>query len=165
MTKTILLKKADKLISRHAIAETWFNTSSNHHSLHASDHFKPGDKIINFYADTIQKYATYLTVQTGRETHITLEPAFLQYINHGCDPNVFFDTTTMQLVCIKPIQPGDELRFFYPSAEWEMAQPFVCNCGSNNCLRLINGAAHLNAETLGKYRLTDFILQQIKQKA
>ncbi|MEO5892394.1 MAG: SET domain-containing protein-lysine N-methyltransferase [Ferruginibacter sp.] len=153
----------ENIVSRHEIAEVWFNQITNHHSLHASRAFNEGDVIFNFIAASTQNFATYLTVQTAADTHITLEPTYLQYINHSCDPNVFFDTTAMQLVCLKPTQAGDEFCFFYPSAEWEMAQPFVCSCNNKNCLQLINGASHLSAETLGKYRLTDFILQQIKQ--
>ncbi len=151
-----------KIISRHGFAELRFSTETNHHSLHAITAFKTGEIIHPFSAATTQKFATYLTIQTGPETHITFAPEFLQYINPGCDPNVFFDTTTMQLICVKPVQAGDELCFFYPSAEWKMAQPFICNCGSNNCLKFIAGAAYLTHETLEPYRLTDFISQQIK---
>ncbi|MEP7143685.1 MAG: SET domain-containing protein-lysine N-methyltransferase [Ferruginibacter sp.] len=164
MTTETHSKNASDILSRHGFADVWFNSISRHHSLYATTAFNTGDMIAKFYAATTQNYPTYLTVQTGRDTHIILEPVFLQYINHSCDPNVFFDTTAMQVICIKPIHPGDELGFFYPSAEWEMAQPFVCNCGSKNCLQLINGAAHLSEETISRYRLTDFILQKIKQK-
>jgi len=150
------------MISWQEIAEVRLNTNTNHYSLHAVPAFNKGEIITSFGAATIQKSATYLTVQTGPETHITLTPDFLQFVNHSCDPNVFFDTSSMQLICVKPVLAGDELCFFYPSAEWKMAQPFVCNCGSNNCLKFIDGAAYLNYETLAEYRLTDFILQQIK---
>lgn len=125
--------------------------------------FMPGDIVCNFNAETTQNFATYLTVQTGANSHITLMPSFLQYINHSCVPNVFFDTSTWQLVCIREMQQGDEFTFFYPSTEWEMAQPFVCNCGHAQCLQLINGASHLSVATLSKYKLTDFIRQQVKQ--
>jgi SET domain len=84
----------------------------------------------------------------------------LQYINHSCEPTVFFDTASLELICLKPLQPGDELTFFYPSTEWDMSQPFVCNCQSPGCLQLINGASHLDRSTLNQYRLTDFIKQQ-----
>lgn len=164
MTTTTHLKNEYQIISRHNIADVWYNTTTNHHSLHAAIAFKAGDIIANFFAASTQHFATYLTVQTSSDTHITLEPEFLQYINHSCDPNVFFDTTAMQLICIKPIHRNEELCFFYPSAEWEMAQSFVCNCGSSNCLQLINGAVYLSEETLSQYRLTDFILQKTKQK-
>ena len=164
MITTTITNPAVNVISNHAFAEVVLNNDSNQKSLHATTHFSPGDVICPFNAGITQDYPTYLTVQTGGRTHITLMPEFLQYINHSCSPNVFFDTTSMQLICLQPLQPGDEFTFFYPSTEWDMAQPFVCNCGSKDCLQLINGASHLSVETLSKYRLTDFIKSQVKQK-
>lgn len=163
ITTTITTPKFE-VISNHIFANVLLNNSSNQKSLHAAVSFSPGDVISTFGAGVTQTYATYLTVQTGAERHITLMPDFLQYINHSCVPNVFFNTTTMRLVCLSALQPGDELTFFYPSTEWEMAQPFVCNCGNRECLQLINGASHLSVGTLSRYQLTDFIKQQVKQK-
>jgi hypothetical protein len=67
----------------------------------------------------------------------------------------------MELICLTDLEVGDELTFFYPSTEWNMSQTFICNCKSNNCLGLINGASHLDKTTLAKYCLTDFIKQQL----
>jgi hypothetical protein len=164
MSTNTITSPARQVISRHKFAEVFQNASSGQKSLHATVSFSPGDVICRFSAGVTQGYATYLTVQTGVATHITLMPEFLQYINHSCAPNVFFDTAAMQLICVVALQPGDEMTFFYPSTEWDMAQPFVCNCGSKNCLQLINGASHLSAETLRQYRLTDFIKAQAKEK-
>jgi hypothetical protein len=163
--QTTLIHPAYQVVSQHKFTDVWLDTSTNQQSLHATVSFNPGDIIADFHAGTTQNHATYLTVQTGPDKHITLQPEFLQYINHSCKPNVFFDTTAMKLICLTPLQPGDELFFFYPSTEWNMAQPFVCNCGNDNCLQLINGAAHLSQETLSKYRLTDFIQKQLKYKS
>jgi hypothetical protein len=38
------------------------------------------------------------------------------------------------------------MTFFYPSTEWDMAQPFTC-CGSSNCW-VVKGAAHIRPEIL-----------------
>ncbi len=164
MIKTSITAPSSEVISKHIFADVVLNNETNQKALFAAVAFQPGDVITKFSADKIQKYATYLTVQTGTNRHITLMPEFLQYINHSCSPNAFFNTTSMELVCLQPIQPGDEFTFFYPSTEWEMAQPFVCNCGTAACIQLINGASHLSVETLSKYKLTDFIRQQVKQK-
>ena len=164
MIKTSVTAPSSEVISKHIFADVILNNETNQKALFAAVAFQPGDMITKFSADKIQKYATYLTVQTATNRHITLQPDFLQYINHSCSPNAFFNTTSMELVCLQPIQPGDEFTFFYPSTEWEMAQPFVCNCGTAACIQLINGASHLSVETLSKYKLTDFIRQQVKQK-
>ena len=163
ITKTITAPSAE-VISHHVFANVLLNNASCQKSLHAAVSFSPGDIICRFRAGITQSYATCLTLQTGADRHITLMPEFLQYTNHSCAPNVFFDTTTMELVCLQAIQPGDEFTFFYPSTEWEMAQPFVCNCGNAECIQLINGASHLSVKTLSKYKLTDFIKQQVKIK-
>lgn len=163
-TTTTRSKQAAKVISDHGFAKVLLNKSSGQKSLHATTHFSPGDLISEFSAGITQSFATYLTVQIGEDKHITLEPEFLQYINHSCAPTAFFNTTTMELTCLKTLRPGDEITFFYPSTEWEMAQPFLCNCGKPECLKLINGASHLSIETLSKYKLTDFIRHMIAQK-
>jgi hypothetical protein len=162
-TTTITIPNFE-VVSRHDFGDVLLNTSTDQKSLHATVAIAPGKVISKFHAGITQSYATYLTVQTGTDTHITLQPEFLQYINHSCEPNVFFDTASLELICLKPLQPGDELTFFYPSTEWDMSQPFVCNCQAAGCLQLINGASHLDQSTLNKYRLTDFIKQQSATK-
>src|SRR5260221_6401556 len=144
-----------RLISNHGFAQVRQNFTNNQNGLIAVQSFQPGEMIAGFYAGTISAEPTYLTVQTDVGTHITLQPEFLQYINHSCDPNVFFDTTAMQLVSLKDIQQEEELTFFYPSTEWEMIQPFSCYCGSAQCLRQIRGAAYLPKSVWKQYRLTD----------
>ena len=157
-------KQAVNLRSIDSLVKVVSNKSTGQKSLHATTDFYPGDVICQFGAGTIQTHATYLTVQIGDDKHITLMPEILQYTNHSCAPNVFFDTTTMDLICLKAVKTGDELTFFYPSTEWEMAQPFVCHCGNNECLQVIDGAANLDVEVLEKYRLTDYISAKVKDR-
>ena len=145
------------IVSEHEFARVQMNPATNQKSLHILKSFKSGDVICDFSAGTTQSHPTYLTVQVGEDKHITLMPEFLQYINHSCDPTAFFDTTTMKLMCLKDLKAEDEVTFFYPSTEWEMAQPFTCHCGSRNCLHTISGASQIPAAILDNYKLTDFI--------
>ncbi len=158
------ITSAYQMLSKHGIADIMQNTVTGEKSLHASAFFDAGDIISEFTAGHIFNTPTYLTVQTGENKHITLDPEFLQYINHSCDPNVFFDTTHMQLLALKEIQPGDELMFFYPSSEWEMTQNFDCFCGTKQCLHKIQGAAYLSEEETQRYKLTDFILSRLQNR-
>jgi hypothetical protein len=164
MISTTALKQGCTIVSQHTVAEVWFNNSTQQHSLHALIRLKAGDKIADFSAGELLVSPTYLTVQVGLNRHVTLIPNFLQYVNHSCDPNIFFDTSKMEVVCLRTIEAGEEFRFFYPSTEWEMSKPFVCNCGSSNCLQLINGAAHMSDETLAQYQLSDFIQRQVQHR-
>lgn len=153
------------IISNHAIAEVRRKISNDQNALFALRTFKPGEVIADFSASTISAEPTYLTVQISVRKHITLQPEFLQYINHSCSPNVFFNTTTMQVEALKTIEEGEELSFFYPSTEWKMVQPFHCYCGSASCLSEIRGASYIPEDVLKQYRLTDFIQSQLSKRA
>ena len=155
------MEKILQLISTHKFANVVFDIETKQHALVATKSFKVNDALSSFSAGEMLSEPNYLTVQIGKNEHITLVPQFLQYVNHSCEPNVFFNPKTMKLVCIKKIEVGDELRFFYPSSEWEMAQSFVCNCGAQDCLKLIQGAKFLTKETIEKHIFTDFIKQQL----
>ena len=151
-----------KKLQAFQLAEVWQNTETGEQSLHAAQSFTPSQVICSFAAATTLSYPTYLTIQTTLHTHITLTPFYLQYVNHNCAPNVFFDTARREFIALSSIQPGDELVFFYPSTEWDMQQPFNCHCGARNCLKVIKGAAHLSPAQLKKYRLSNFVLEQLK---
>ncbi|MEO5947655.1 MAG: SET domain-containing protein-lysine N-methyltransferase [Chitinophagaceae bacterium] len=160
-----LTAPAYRVISNHDFAERRQKISNDQNALFALRSYLPGEVIADFSAGTISAEPTYLTVQVGNRKHITLQPAFLQYINHSCDPNVFFNTSTLQLVVLKNIQEQDELGFFYPSAEWKMTQSFGCYCGSPKCIGTVRGAFFLSPEIQTQYRFTDFIQQQLAKKA
>jgi SET domain len=152
------------VISNHEFCEVCEDAITGHKLLRATKSFLPGDVLSLFHAGETLSTPTYLTVQTGDDVHITLQPGHLQYINHSCDPNVFFDTAAFQLVALKPIAAGEEFGFFYPSTEWDMAQPFACHCGEAACLKEIKGAAHLTDEEVKRYRLTNYINGKLKEK-
>jgi hypothetical protein len=133
-------------------------------ALHALRPFHEGDMVVPFGAREVCAYPTYLTIQTGEGRHITLDPQELQFTNHSCDPNVFFNTDSMKLEALKDIKTGEELRYFYPATEWEMDRPFDCHCGSPLCLGRISGASGMDAGVLSRYRLTSFIAEKIRER-
>ena len=123
--------------------------------------YQAGDLLVAFSASNTQAEAECLTIQIGERAHIHLLPDYLQFVNHSCSPNVLFNTSTMEIECVATIHKGDELRFFYPATEWEISQPFMCNCGASNCLGLISGAAFMPYATLVTYKLSDFVLNKL----
>lgn len=146
-----------RILHHQAFADVLQNNITGEKSLYAIKAFKQNEVLCSFSSGTVSSIPTYLTVQIRLNEHITLQPEFLQYCNHSCNPNVFFNTTTFEFVALKNISIGDELTFFYPSSEWKMTQSFACTCGSKNCLHTIKGAAYLSKEVLANYMLTDFI--------
>ena len=154
-----------RFISDHVFAVVWQNLVNNQKASFAQQAYMPGDIITPFSGSEVLSKPTFLTLQVDVDKHIMMQPEHLQYINHSCDPNVFFDTYTMQVIALRRIEQSDELTFFYPSTEWDMAQPFKCFCGSNRCLGEIKGAAHISPDVLSKYRLTRFIQQQLHDRS
>jgi len=156
---------AYRVVSDHNFAVVRQNIVSNQKAFFAQRPYKAGDVITTFSAGKVLSEPTYLTVQVALDKHIMLQPEHLQYINHSCEPNVFFDTYSMEVVALDTIAEGDEMTFFYPSTEWDMAQPFKCLCGCGSCLGEIRGAAHIPPEIISRYKLTRFIQQQLHDRS
>ena len=148
-------------VSNSDFFEVVLNQNTNQKSLRSLVVFKGGDFILNFSARAELDKPNYLSIQIDLNKHIELSPEFLQYTNHSCRPNVFFNTSTMELIAIEDINIGDEICFFYPSTELDMSQPFTCNCGRDWCVKEIKGALFMNKDILIKYRLNDLIKNQL----
>ena len=56
--------------------------------------------------------------------------------NHSCEPNSGFGNESIILYAIKVIKPKKEITFDYAFCELDKP-PFVCNCGSKNCRKVI----------------------------
>jgi hypothetical protein len=114
-----LIDSQFRLVSQHGIAEVRQRLSNNQQALFASKAFKEGETISLFSAGIISSIPTYLTVQIDIEKHITLKPEFLQYINHSCAPNAFFDTSSMQLIALNGKWPNHFVVFAAALNAWE----------------------------------------------
>jgi len=156
-------RPSQQMVFSNEIVEVWIDNQTGHYSLLATRSFQQHEPFCQFKASAILATPSYQTIQVAVNKHITLDPLFLQYTNHSCFPNIFFDTTGYKVICLQEIKPGDQLTYFYPSTEWEMAEPFQCHCGMSNCLGYINGASYLSKEVLAGYRLSDFIHEQLKK--
>jgi len=106
----------------------------------------------------------------GRGGHFELNSE-LVYINHSCEPNVALELPggwpglaegKWRLRSLCDIKKGDALAFAYFSTEWDMAQPFQCQCGSETCVGMIRGAKYMPQETLNKYFINAHILKMKK---
>ena len=120
--------------------------------------FKKDEAIRKLHFELQEK--TYKTLQLGIDKHAFLLDE-LVYLNHSCNPNVYFKTETMY--ALKDINSGEELTFFYPSTEWEMREPFECWCKSSNCVKSVQGAKFLSKDILDKFYLSDHIKQLLNK--
>ena len=122
------------------------HTENKTRSLVARQNFKQGEIIYHIPSEKVSDKPNRFTVQMDRELHT--EVGKLSALNHSCDPNVILDMDNMVVIASLDIQAGDELSFFYPSTEWEMAAPFICLCGAPNCIHVVAGARFLPLSTL-----------------
>jgi hypothetical protein len=151
-------------ISHHGFAALYQNERSGEKSLHAAINIRAGNIFATFEVGEIRTAPDKYTLQVNDSTHILLCPEALQYMNHSCNPNVFFNTTSFELSAIRDISKGNELTFFYPSTEWLMESPFNCYCGAEDCLHQIQGASFLSAELINRFKFTDFILKKFQNR-
>lgn len=141
------------------------NAETQEKSLYAERPFATGEIICAFGAREILSKPSRTTVQIGARKHILLYPVELEFTNHSCDPNIFFDTSHMLVRSLRPIAAGEELRFFYPSTEWEMAEPFYCHCGASQCLGRVAGASQMPPHVMAAYQLSDFIRRKLERNS
>ena len=153
-----------KVIEVYDFCELRKDETNGHLGLFSRKNFSMGDLVINFGSSTMLDTSNYLTVQIGINQHILMSPEYLQFTNHSCNPNLLYNTATMELECLLDISIGDEFAFFYPATEWKMSQKFECHCGEVNCIGLVQGAADTPIEILNQYKLTNFIHTMLKEK-
>jgi len=110
----------------------------------------------------------YSTVQTGRDSHIELNSDLL-FCNHSCVPTIEFDMQKLEVRVARDrdLRKGDALTFWYPSSEWDMAQPFDCTCrtlsGESLCRGWIAGAGQMDEEIVRQYWLNAHIEELLKE--
>jgi hypothetical protein len=130
-------------------------TENKFRSLVTKQAYKKGENICEIPTEKVVNKANRYTVQIGRDQHT--EVGKLSALNHSCDPNVILDTENLQMVARRDIEEGEELSFFYPATEWEMDAPFICLCGSSNCIHVVAGARFLPLSTLETHYLNRHI--------
>jgi hypothetical protein len=134
-------------------------TENKFRSLITKQAFRKGELICEIPTEKVVDKANRYTVQIGHDRHT--EVGKLSALNHSCDPNVLLDTENLQMVARRDIEPGEELSFFYPSTEWEMDAPFICLCGSSNCIHVVAGARFLSLSTLENHYLNRHIREMM----
>ena len=130
-------------------------TENKFRSLITKQAYTKGQVICEIPTENVINKANRYTVQIDRDRHT--EVGKLSALNHSCDPNVILDTEHLLMIACRDIEKGEELSFFYPATEWEMAAPFICLCGAANCIHVVAGARFLPLSTLEHHYLSKHI--------
>ncbi|EDU49408.1 hypothetical protein PtrSN002B_007462 [Pyrenophora tritici-repentis] len=108
----------------------------------------------------------YSSVQASRDLHIELN-SDLVYINHSCAPSLVFDMARWEIRVSdkgQGLKEGDELTFFYPSTEWDMAQPFDCLCKDEVCVGRVGGAKDMDEGVLARYWINAHVEELLEER-
>lgn len=94
---------------------------------------------------------TRYSVQIGENLHIDLgnsygaaeifDRYFWRFMNHSCDPNTLIRDGAV--IAIRDIPRWADVTFNYNTTEFDIAEPFECHCGSQDCRKAIKGFLHL----------------------
>jgi hypothetical protein len=110
----------------------------------------PADEIVLKIEGIIKSLPNKYTIQVGTNKHIescSSDHADIRstwrFINHSCKPNCSVDISGMNVIALRNIQTGEEITFDYNTTESEIVAPFLCNCGSQNCIGEIKGFNYL----------------------
>lgn len=95
--------------------------------------FYMNGKLIDFEKSI--DYMGEYSVQIGRHSYVDpISPA--RFLNHSCEPNAGF-VDDVALIALKPILPGDEIRFDYSTTMLERHWELDCSCGAKLCRKRI----------------------------
>jgi len=130
-------------------------TENKFRTLITKQAYKKGDVMCVMPSENIMDKPNRFTVQISKDKHTHVGK--LAALNHSCDPNVVLDTERMLMIARRDIEKGEELSFFYPATEWEMQAPFICLCGSANCIHVVAGAKFLPLSALEKHYIAKHI--------
>lgn len=87
---------------------------------------------------SLQVSATeHVDVPGGLTAEAQREGFLWSFLDHACEPNAMFRGP--QLVALRSIRKGEAISFHYATTEWDMAEPFLCHCGSTCCAGQIRG--------------------------
>ncbi len=78
---------------------------------------------------------------------------FCGLLRHSCNPNVFLDTTYLELWTVQSIPADAPLTLDYASTEDALFRQFACQCGELNCRGWITGS-HESLSTEGQAFMT-----------
>ena len=140
----------------------------------ASQYFEPGQSMLTL-GGPILAPPEMLSLGADRAYALQIGPAeFMdlappgRYLNHSCDPNAGILDDRV-LIALRPIVPGEEIRFDYSTAMREDHWTMECRCGEYLCRRVVLDFHHLPPITQNRYLqlgiVQRFILSEVRRRS
>jgi len=143
--------------NRHSNIEV--RTSALGRAVFATAPIAAGESVIEL-ARVFEEAPGSHTIQVGERRHQAFTGEIDDFVNHSCDPTCRVDVSALTMSTIADIAVGQELTFNYLTTEWDMIQPFRCECDGEP--RLIRGFRHLSPEE--QARLTPLVAPWLLQR-
>ena len=113
---------------------------------------RAGEVILTVRGEEVRQ-PSRTSVQVGEEVHIevptgvtlahTMDTYHWRFLNHSCEPAGYF--RGRELVALRDLPAWTQVTFDYDTTEYELAEPFLCECGSPSCRgELVQGFRHLD---------------------
>jgi hypothetical protein len=124
--------------------------------IHAGRAFRPSERILEFTGPLLTFHqvlamgeAQAYAIQIGPDRYIDTEPLG-RFTNHSCVPNAGVSEDRI-LVALRPIRPGEEIRFDYSTTMSENHWTMTCRCGEPECRGVIRDFHLLPASLQEQY--------------
>lgn len=132
--------------------------------LFAGRAFRRGEVVMGF-SGPLLRHAELLAMGDAQDYAVQVDPDLYilpdepgRYTNHSCQPNTGLKADRL-LVALRPIAPGEEIRFDYSTCMSEQLWTMECHCGAPECRGLIGDFHDLPAEWQSRY-LREGIVQR-----
>jgi hypothetical protein len=128
--------------------------------------FRAGEAILRLEGDVTDRPSRY-SLQVEDDRHLVVPTAGAperypwRFLNHSCAPNA--GIRGREVIALRDIEPPEQITFDYNTTEYDMAEPFVCRCGTCGG-REIAGFRHLTPEQQARLRpyLAGHLLRRLR---
>lgn len=122
------------------------HTRAGHLGLRTVEAILPGQIILEAQ-HPVQISPTRTSIQVAHDAH--MDSYIIGWVNHSCAPNTSVEIASrgglyrVRLRALQPLCPGDEITFNYLTTEYDLHEPFVCQCQDVGCYGAIRGFRYL----------------------
>jgi hypothetical protein len=135
----------------------------------ANRDIQPGEAILAFggpvidFAETKRRgFRECMPIQIGPNQYYDTQPPGV-FVNHSCEPNAGI-RNDRDLVALRPIRQGEEVRFDYSTTMEERSFTMGCMCGSLQCRHVVADFSTLPSSVRERYVAERIVMSFILQK-
>lgn len=134
-------------------------------SLLADAIFEPDELVLEFertFVTTPNQFSLQIDENLHQLSNDT--SALENFVNHSCDPNGYIDFDLLSLKARRSICKGEVLTFNYFTTDYHCEDVFYCQCGAQNCKKIINGFKNLSYQEMKELEpyLSPFLKRKMK---